>query len=140
MELVYRGPDGREVVAPAESFVRERLVDGELSYWEGPAGDAVLFRQGGGEDASVTLLVAAEGVILHFCDFMRREDVVLAHDPGADAGRVAVYDSQEWWSVSRRFLVPRELAWTVTAEFMRTGHRPPGLTWSRSADFIHIQP
>jgi hypothetical protein len=83
-ELIYRGPDGQEVVAPTESFVRERLIDGDLSYWEGPAGDAVVFRQGGGEDASITLMVAAEGVILHFRDYVRREDVVLAHDPGPD--------------------------------------------------------
>jgi hypothetical protein len=131
---VYRGPDGVEIPAPTEPYVRDRLLGGDLAYWRGPAGDAGLFRQGGGDDADLTLIVHAAGVLVRHRDYLAREDRVLAAQAGPAGDRVDVYDGQQTWSIPRRFLVSREMAWTAAAEFMRTGRRASELSWEHGFD------
>jgi hypothetical protein len=79
-------------------------------------------------------------VLVRLRDHRRGEDAVLTDDPAAGGGRADIYDGQEWWSVSRRFLVPRALAWTATAELMRTGRRASDLTWSDGVDLVPAPP
>jgi hypothetical protein len=127
--LTYREPDGNEVANPTEDYVRERVLGADRSYWEGPAGDAGIVRQGDGEDADLVLIVRAEGALVRYRNFLAGEDRLVADPPANGPEWVDVYDGQNTIRVNRRFLVPREAAWTAAAEFLRTGRASPSLHW-----------
>jgi hypothetical protein len=127
--LTYREPDGNEMENPSEDYLRDRVLGADLSYWEGPAGDAGLVRQGDGEDADLVLVVQAEGVLVRYRNFLAGDDRLVAEPPGDGADWVEVYDGQNTITVNGRFLVPREAAWNAVAEFVRTGRASPSLRW-----------
>jgi hypothetical protein len=131
--LTFREPDGSEVKDPSEDFLRQRVVEGDLDYWSGPAGDAWLLRQQDGEDADLVLTVQAEGVLVQHRDNLTGELRWVAGEPG-DGERVPFFDGQETWELGRRFLVPRPAAFEAVAEFARTGRPAPGLRWESELD------
>lgn len=128
--LTFREPTGYEVEEPTVEYLRSRVLDADLSYWEGPAGDAGLFRQHGDQDGDLVLLVQAEGALVFYRDYVAGEHKVLVGGPArGEPEWVDVYDGQETISIARRFLVPREIAWRAVAEFARSGDAAPGLQW-----------
>jgi hypothetical protein len=127
--LTYREPDGTDVTEPSEAFLRERVLDADLTYWSGPAGDGFLVRQGEGEDRDLVLIVSDAGALVQYHDYLDRQDLVAADPPGDVDDWVEVYDGQELMRVRRRFLVSREAAWTAVSEFSRSGRAAPSLRW-----------
>jgi hypothetical protein len=127
--LTYRGPDAAEVVDPTEDWLRARVLDADLAYWEGPAGDATIELRGDGRDADLVLIVQAEGALVRYRNFMTNAEHLAAEPPGDDDGFVGVYDGQEELMINRRFLVPRSAAWTAVEAFARTGQPAPSLRW-----------
>ena len=132
--LVYRGPDGAEVEEPSEEYLRGMLLGADLTYWNGPAGDAGLFRQDGSDDADLILIVQQNGVLVRHRDNVTGDERFLSQAPRGDDGWVEVYDGQETWRIGHRFLVPREMAWKAVTEFSRTGQPATGLRWEENLE------
>ena len=134
--ITLQEPNGNEVQEPSLDYLRDRVLDADLAYWDGPAGGAGLFNRDSHRNAHLLLIVQAEGCLVTHRDLATRKDLFLTSPTAADqtVERVEVWDGQNELSIAPRFLVPREDAWAAVTAFVQTAAPSPELHWEDRLD------
>jgi hypothetical protein len=137
--LVYQPPSGPAVEAPAEKYLRQCVMEADVTYWDGPNGaHAGLSWEKDVDPFPVLTLVltmhAGEYCVCHMGD--QGASYLAAAPPRDPIEWVPVWMCQDFVPLGRRFLVPKEMAWKAVAEFLRTGRPAGGLRWE--ADTVEI--
>ena len=121
-------PNGRVILDPHISFLKQLVLEGGGDYWNAGSGESTTVYSHDGKQSRLTLMLHEPlGFYLEHVDVDGQHFSSLG--PPDAKGRAKVYVCGEPMFIPVSCFVPRELAWAALQSFCKTGGRSKSINW-----------